>query len=330
MTVSRTSPLGHFVRRARFALTHPGAVLRHLAGAESTAHEPEQPSAPVAVSQPDPLQAYERYRAAARTQGLTGVKLFLSFDCDTDLDFTATLDVMRFLNSLGIKATYAVPGVQIEKGAATYRMVAASGAEFMNHGYLPHTAWSEDRYISTTWYHEMPEGDIEADIVKGDETIRRVLGLAPVGFRAPHFGHFSEPHQLALVHRAARQLGYSYCSTTLPEFGLERGPLVAVGDLIELPTFGSTTAPTCVLDSWTYLTDRRIYALGETYAELMCETVDHLVDGGESALLTWYGDPSHVAGQRPFERAMQHIASKGIESLYGREAAALAARSPLA
>lgn len=328
MTANRPSSFGHLVRRARFALTHPGAVLRYMAGAQRTAGEMGAPASPVPTA--SPLDAYRRYRAAAHAQGLTGVKLFLSFDCDTDLDFAATLEVMRFLKILGIKATYAVPGVQIEKGAESYRTVAASGAEFMNHGYLPHTAWREDRYVSTTWYHEMAEDEVEADIVKGDETIRTILGVVPNGFRAPHFGHFSEAHQLALVHRTARRLGYSYCSTTLPEFGLECGPLVDAGDLIELPTFGSTCAPTCVLDSWTYLTDRRVYALGETYAELMCETADRLVEASGPALLTWYGDPSHVAGQAPFERAMQHIADKGIESLYGREAAALAARGPLA
>lgn len=321
-----TSPLKHFVRRANFALRHPGAVLRHLIGVGSAAGGLQQEPTPASD---DPLGPYERYSAAGHEQGLAGVKLFLSFDCDTDLDFSATLEVMRFLNALGIKATYAVPGVQIEKGAETYRKVAASGAEFMNHGYLPHTAWGEDRYVSTTWYHEMSESDVEADIIRGDETIRTVLGLVPSGFRAPHFGHFSEPHQLELVHRAARRLGYSYCSTTLPEFGLARGPLVDVDGLVELPTLGSTVAPTSVLDSWTYLTDRRVYALGEDYAALMCETVDHFVDAGGPALLTWYGDPSHVAGQQPFERAMQHIAGKGIESLYGREAAALATRTSL-
>ena len=38
--------------------------------------------------------------------------------------------------------------------------------------------------------------------------------------------------------------------------------------------FGSARFPTTILDSWTYLADRRKYALGKAYAELFCETLD--------------------------------------------------------
>jgi len=305
-----------WVRRAARAV-HPGAVARYLAG--RTTARPEAPPEPA-----DPLAPFQTLIAGGRAAGLQRPTLFLSFDCDTNLDFDAALEVKRFLDALGIKATWAVPGVQIEKGARTYQAIAASGDEFMNHGYLPHTAWEGDRYVSVTWYHEMAPEAVSTDIANGDAAIRRVLAAAPTGFRAPHFGLFSEPSQLDLVWGTARKLGYTYCSTTLPAYGLEHGSTVDVAGLIELPTFGSTAAPTCVLDSWTYLTDRRQYALGEQYAELMCETVDRIVAAEAPVLLTWYADPSHVAGQAPFERAMRHLVAAGVGSVYGRDAARLA------
>jgi peptidoglycan/xylan/chitin deacetylase (PgdA/CDA1 family) len=316
MALMAATSVARWARRAAHAVVNPAVIVRRLIGDANRIQ-------PAVQATSDPLAPFQNLIALGRKTGLSRPTLFLSFDCDTDLDFTAALEVKRFLDSLGIKATWAVPGVQIERGEATYRAIAAAGDEFMNHGQLPHTAWEGDRYVSITWYHEMTPEAVVADITAGDATIRRVLGVAPTGFRAPHFGLYSEPAQLNLVRESVRRLGYSYCSTTLPDYGLAHGPIVPHDELIELPTFGSTGAPTCVLDSWTYLTDRRDYKLGETYADLMCETVDRFVAAQAPVLFTWYADPSHVAGQAPFERAMRHLVKQGVGSVFGREAARL-------
>lgn len=273
---------------------------------------------------PDKLAAFSHYIVAARALGLRQPQLFLSFDCDTDLDFDATLPLLDFLEGLGIRSTYAIPGVQIERGIHVYRQIAERGGEFINHGYLPHARWQDDRYISITWYHEMTPEAVADDMRQGDRTIRDLLGVSPKGFRAPHFGLFSQPEQLALVHKVARELGYTYCSTTLPEYGLAHGPVHDLDGLIELPTFGSLASPVSVLDSWTYLSDRRNYALSDVYGDLVIETTQAFVDQQAPALLSWYADPSHVVGQPPFERAMRHLAALQIPSLTASQAAALA------
>jgi hypothetical protein len=92
---------------------------------------------------------------------------------------------------------------------------------------------------------------------------------------------------------------------------------------VELPTFGSARAPLTILDTWTHLTDRRRYALSGAYYELFVETLDVLTRNDIPALLTWYGDPSHAWQQAPFMKAMDLIASRGIPTVSGREAAAL-------
>lgn len=319
MKAAPASSLAKLVRQARLAVAEPRRVIERLRQfAAATKSRP----APAAVAI-NPLNAFIRYRQHAEALDIRQPLLFLSFDCDTDLDPPASIEVMKLLDKLGIKATFAVPGVQLERGADIYRAIAARGSEFMNHGHLPHAEWRDDRYIGITFYETMPFEVVEADIRNGHNTVTRIIGRPPRGFRAPHFGHFRQAHQLALVHRVASELGYRYCSTTLPEYGLEHGPASVAGSLIELPAFGSIASPTSILDSWTYLSDRKDYALSETYGDLFVETVDALLANGMPALLTWYADPAHVAGQAPFERAIKHIAARGIKSLSGTEAAAL-------
>lgn len=267
-----------------------------------------------------PLHAY---LAAARMLGLERPCLFLSFDCDTDLDAGAAEEVHGFLESLGIKATYAVPGAQLLKSPDPYRRLAARGAEFMNHGGLPHAEWRGDQWVGVTFYDSMAPADVEADIRRGHEIVTDVIGRAPRGFRAPHFGCYQKPEQLDLLHRTSSSLGYRYCSTTLPLLGLKYGPAYQTHGLLEIPCFGSVRNPETILDSWTYLTDRKNYALGDQYLELMAETIEVFSNQPMPAVFTWYADPCHVLNQPAFMGAMDLVARRGITSVSGAELADL-------
>jgi hypothetical protein len=143
--------------------------------------------------------------------------------------------------------------------------------------------------------------------------------VTPVGFRAPHFGSFQSAEQLRLLERTLTPLGYTYCSTTTPALALERGPVVAMNGMTELPTLGSYRHPTTLLDSWTYLTDRVHYTLGDAYSELFIETIERMSAARMPAILTYYADPSHVAGQKPFTAVLDAIVRAGIPSLHGRD-----------
>jgi hypothetical protein len=275
------------------------------------------------------LDKLRNFSRSAEQSGIRGLYLFLSFDSDTDLDIAASSELHGFLSSLGIQMTLAVPGTQLSNGAETYAALAAKGVEFINHGQLPHAKWENDQFVSTTFYNEMTEADVIADITKAHETVTAVCGKAPLGFRAPHFGTFQAPEQLKLIYDVARKLKYTYCSTTSPALGHRYGPVVDMGGIVELPTFGSVQSPESILDSWSHLTDRRHYALGTVYGDLMVETVDVMQSMQMSGILSWYVDPCHVAGQEPFERAMRHIAKCAIPSLSGLEASRLAASPAL-
>lgn len=276
---------------------------------------------PQAPPVPENIAQLNKYASLCRQAGVNELYLFLTFDCDTDEDIEAAHTVNRDLQARGIKAGYAVPGAQLLKGRDEWRRLAATGVEFLNHGFAPHTEKRDGRYWSTTFYHEWQPEKVVADITKGHHTVCDVTGQSPRGFRAPHFGSFQEPEQLELIYRTIRPLGYDYASTTIPAVGLNRGPVVEMGGITELPTMGSYRYPPTILDSWTYLTDRTNYALGEEYQELFIETVDQMVEKKIPGILTYYADPSHVIGQAAFENAMDKIVSLNIPTLHGREAA---------
>src|SRR3546814_20655229 len=106
----------------------------------------------------------------------------------------------------------------------------------------------------------------------GDAAVRDVIGRAPLGFRAPHFGMFQATVQLALVHSVAHRLGYSYCSTTIPSYGHAHGPAGDVGgEVMQLPTSGSSHAPSTILDALTHITHPRAHDPGSANGAKWCE-----------------------------------------------------------
>ncbi len=273
----------------------------------------------------DPLTAYFQRSVAC---GLNGLNLFLSFDCDTDWDIDVVAQLDQFLKDRGIVPTYAVPGAQLVNGRDVYAGLAKSGREFMNHGARAHAEWQGDQYVPVTFYQDMKKDDVVADIERGHTIVTEITDKRPVGFRAPHFGGFQRDEDLDLIYRTIGKLSYTYASTTVPEKALVNGPAWRIGEIMELPTSGSARYPNLILDTWTQLTDRRRYALGDSYYDLFAETIQTFEREGRSALLTWYGDPSHVWGQTPFLKAMDLIAQRGIRSISGSEAVALCARAP--
>lgn len=260
-------------------------------------------------------QGLARYDSLARQAGLDRLYLLLSFDCDTDLDPAAALDLEPLLKEYGIQATFAVPGAQLLKAAPTYRGLAERGAHFLNHGGLPHAEFRDGRWWGCTFYARMPEEEVVADIRDGHRIVQEVTGQTPRGYRTAHFGGFQAPEQLALVHRTLAQLGYAFSSSTVPAQALSRGPWYDAAGILEIPTFGTWAAPDTLLDSWSHLTDRHNYALGDSFYDLFAETVDRLLAAGAHGILNYYVDPAHVAGQASFQRALEHATRRGLASI---------------
>jgi len=255
------------------------------------------------------------YGRQARRRGLNRLYLVLSFDCDTPEDIPAAERVYAWLQERDIKATFAVPGQQLKEGAGTYRRMADQGADFINHGALPHAEWRGNRYWSITFYHEMSAEKVAEDIHKGHDIVTQIIGRPPRGFRAPHFGLFQAPQQLDLLHNTLRELDYRYSTSTTPGVGLQHGPVWDVGDLFEVPLSGPLRSPLTVLDSWGHIAAPCQPHVTDSYTRLFTQTVDQVLAWGIPGVLNYYVDPAHVVNGTALFRALDYVIERRVPIL---------------
>lgn len=263
-----------------------------------------------------PLWLFRRYDRLARKRGLDRLYLILSFDCDTPEDIPAAEKIHARLKELGIKETYAVPGQILELGAQTFRNIAADGAKFINHGALPHAERRGDRYWSVTFYNEMPPEEIRADILRGHQIVERVIGRAPKGFRAPHFGLLRQPQTLNVMRAACRELGYQFSTSAIPAAAFRFGPVWQINGVAEIPVSGSAARPLTILDSWSHILSPAQPAIQPSYGESFVQTVDFLLAHRVAGVLNYYIDPAHADKNEIFLEAVSHAARRGVPSLH--------------
>jgi len=240
-------------------------------------------------------------------RGIRGVYVILSFDCDTDEDANAALILHRWLTERDISAAYAVPGAQLERGAAIYRQIAEAGGTFLNHGALPHTLQQGDSYISSTFYNKMSLDEVRADVQHGHEIVTRVIGKAPTGFRTPHFGYFQSPEQLRFLHDLLKSMGYRFSTSTMPRTALNHHPVWQIGAFTEVPLSGWYQQPLNLLDSFTLIESPTRRIVTDSYAQRLIDTVTTLRRKKLNAILNYYVDPAHVYKTDTFTRAIDAI-----------------------
>ncbi len=262
-----------------------------------------------------PELLFRHYSDLAKRQGLDRLYLLLSFDCDTPEDIAAAEQVHDLLHDMNVKTTFAVPGHLLERGEATYRRLAHQGADFINHGALPHAEQREGRYWSITFYSEMTPQAVREDIRHGHEIVKKVIGQAPVGFRAPHFGLLKRPKDLKIIHAACRELGYLFSASTLPLDAFRHGPVWRTNGLCELPVSGSYSSPLSILDSWSHIISPSQPIIQESYTSRFMQTIDGLLESGSVGVLNYYVDPAHVVGNDLFLRAIKYALGHQVTSI---------------
>lgn len=237
------------------------------------------------------------YQAKSKRAGLKGVYLILSFDCDTEKDIEVVEGVHQRLCDLGICPSYAVPGQLLEQGRSEYGRIAASGAEFINHGYLSHTDYLPDSrgYISTLFYDQLSPEEVSADIRRGHQACIEVLGQPPLGFRTPHFGTYGRKEQLRHLYSVLSELGYQYSSSTTPVSTFWNGAIQQVGNgILELPVSGCFDFPARILDSWGFRFSPTRTFSAQDYVTQFDRLVNWLTSPGNVGILNIYADPSQV------------------------------------
>ena len=253
-----------------------------------------------------PALLLRRLETASRRKGLSRPAFLLSFDCDTDRDIDTGWDVHARLMEMGIMPVYAVPGENLRRGAAVWRRIADTGAEFINHGYREHTIYENGRYVSTVFYNHLSRDEKEADILDGHNTVSDVVGQKPDGFRAPHFGTVQSSAELFQLHECLARLGYRYSTSTVPYVALRHGPATRKFGLMELPVTGCPDYPLTILDSYSF----RFAANGpgsQTYLSQMGRWAE-LLASGRIFFVNIYADPSQVADWPEFFDAVRQLA----------------------
>jgi hypothetical protein len=244
---------------------------------------------------------WRRYASLARAAGLKRLYLILSLDCDTVDDIAVVSGVHARLLELGVKPVYAVPGELLEKGKKVYQDLLATGGEFLNHGYTEHMFFDARRqtYESCFFYDRLPRERVRRDIHEGDACLRRVLGITPRGFRAPHFGTFQMPEQLRFLHGVLGELGYRFSTSTMPFHAFRYGPVFNRSGVREIPLSGRPGMPLNILDSWTFFAaPGRAFSPEAYYRE--GEAAARVYHHQGVGLLNFYVDPSHVHDREAF------------------------------
>lgn len=261
-----------------------------------------------------PSLFWRGYEQKARAAGIKELYIVLSYDCDTPEDARASLELFDWLASRAVSATFAVPGAQLLESQNEYISLKKSGADFINHGGAPHTHWRDGRYRSITFYEQMSEDEVQADIHLGHEIIEKVLGEAPQGFRAPHFGHFQHPDQLKLIYDTLHNLEtYRFSTTTTSTMAKRYGPVMETNGLIEIPIIGSYYWPLRIFDSWRYVQDPISRAVRDDYARVFLQTLHILTRLELPAVLNYYADPVHVYKNISYFKALEQAVELGVK-----------------
>ncbi len=258
-----------------------------------------------AINKFAPLYLQKLYQENSINNGLQGLKFVLSFDCDTEEDFSVAWDVHSKLMDMGIMPVYAVPGQLLMRGEKVYQRIKETGAEFINHGYTEHTYFNEKTGLNAScfFYDTLPEEVVRNDIQNGDKCLRDVLGVIPQGFRTPHFGTYSKPEHLNVLYDELENLKYKFSSSTPPIFGYRKGPAHKVGNIVELPVTGTGSRPLSILDSWAFLAkDNQNRQHGRYLAETKLKAIE--IENIGVGIINIYADPSHVVNQSEFFEAV--------------------------
>jgi polysaccharide deacetylase family protein (PEP-CTERM system associated) len=106
--------------------------------------------------------------------------------------------LLDLLDELGVSATFFVAGVTADRHPEALTEVVARGHEVGCHGYEHRRA-----------YRQTPD-EFRRDVVRCVDTVERICGVTPVGYRAPWF---SITRDSLWAHDILRELGFRYDSS---------------------------------------------------------------------------------------------------------------------
>ena len=212
----------------------------------------------------------------------------LSFDCDYREDVEAYPQVLKILEAYPFKTSFACIGKWIEQYPDEHRGIVEAGHEILNHSYRHPD--NEELGVSER-FNQLSDAEIESEIVECHAVCQHYLGVAPTGFRIPHFGVQYTP----AVYPILKKLGYSYSSSIVAAESRTLGaPFVEEHGIVEFPVSPCPEHPFGILDTHHALRKKRAWHTKPgTFLALFQEL---LAIGMQShAHINLYFDPRDVA-----------------------------------
>lgn len=246
-----------------------------------------------------------------------GPLLLLSFDCDNFEDIVAIEEIFNFLRINNIKATLAVPGEILLRGKEDFLKLHQGGHEFIGHGYKKHCQIINGKYLSTLYYNQLNDKEIEEDIIRGNEVIKNLFGYQPFGFRIPHFSR--NKRELQKVYRILAQEGIKYSSSTPPLFTILKGPIFkSYYSIYEIPVSGGYYKPLDIFDTYNYGFSKDSNRDNfKDYLKNFVKLIDFYFN--KNVCLNLYCDPSQAVQMREWFEAINYAKSRGYTFITLRE-----------
>lgn len=211
----------------------------------------------------------------------------LSFDCDFRADVEAYPETLNILSAYPFKTTFACIGKWIEQYPDEHRGIVKAGHEVMNHSYR-HP--DNEELGVTERFNQLSDGAIEDEIADCHAVCQQVLGIAPTGFRIPHFGVQYTP----AIYPILKKLGYRYSSSIVAAESRTVGaPFTEEHGIVEFPVSPCPEHPFGILDTHHALRKKRAWHTKPgTFLALFQELVNMGIQS--RAHINLYFDPRDV------------------------------------
>ncbi len=268
-----------------------------------------------------PTLSYSLYLHALgrhyRRSGIQRGMFALSFDCDLEEDMLVTDTVRETLDSLGLKASWAMIGGWMERFPEVIQRLLENGHELVNHTMThPNNLWL--RPGDPRKFHQVSSDERQKEITRCHVFVREAFGYEMRGFRAPHFCMTDD------CYPTLSSLGYGYSSSNLIYLDSALGAIHGLpGRMIEMPLSTSPSRPRQVLESFRlYRAPNGQYRDEHDFYEHFGSIVEMTARWRIVSIV--YMDPCDIVrlGQPPFKEYMRLLASADLEVVKMDEIAA--------
>jgi peptidoglycan/xylan/chitin deacetylase (PgdA/CDA1 family) len=231
----------------------------------------------------------------------------LSFDLDLAEDIEAIPWLLETLAPYPFRASFASIGKWVEQEPQAHAAIVEAGHEIINHTYSH--PWSE--LFNPRPFPSLDYAEQQEEAVRGHETIHKLLGVEPIGFRLPHL----EP--APTIYPILRDLGYRYSSSALAR-RTQVTPFLVDGTIWEFPLSQCPRHPSSVFDTYhAFRSTSKLFKVRREDEGTFFHSFKQLLalSLATGAHLNVYFDPLDVRRLANFGRLLDHAVAHESELL---------------